>query len=98
MSYDLALRRQIAGNIARDDARPDPGDVSIERGLLLPTALGLAAAAVSVSLVLAAGGPRRVRRRVEGAYYRATWRDLDRTQEMPAVSMRELVYGPEGDR
>ncbi len=94
MSYDLALRRQISGSVARDDACPDPAEVSFERGLLLPTALGLAAAAASVGIVLSLGGHRGVRRRVEGTYYRATWRDLARTQETPSVTMRELVYGP----
>jgi hypothetical protein len=95
VSYDLLLRRQISGSVARDDSaegRLDPHDVSIESGLLLPAALGLATAAVVAATLL--GGPRGVGRRVERTYYRATRRDLARTQETPAVTMRELVYGP----
>jgi hypothetical protein len=34
-----------------------------------------------------------VGKRVERTYYRATRRDLARTQETPAVTMSEMVYG-----
>jgi hypothetical protein len=98
MSYDLLLRRQVSGSVARDDAdegRLDLREVSIERGLLLPAALVLATTA-TVALALS-GGPRKTSRKIERAYYRATRRDLGVTQEMPAVSMRELVYGPRED-
>jgi hypothetical protein len=92
MSYDLLLRRQISGSVARDDSeegRLRPGDVSLERALLAPAA-GLAAAA---ALALLVSGRGRVGKRVERTYYRATRRDLTRTQETPAVTMREMVYG-----
>lgn len=95
MSYDLLLRRQISGSVARDDSaegRLDPSDVSIERGLLLPAAASIATAAALTLLVFGRG---RVGRRVERTYYRATRRELGRTQETPSVTMRELVYGPE---
>jgi hypothetical protein len=41
MSYDLLLRRQCSGSVARDDSeegRLHPGDVSLERALLAPAA------------------------------------------------------------
>lgn len=94
MSYDILLRRQSSGSIARDDAsegRLDPRDVSLERGML-PVALGLATAVVVAASI--AGLPGRARRAAERTYYRATRRDLGSTQETPAVTMRELVYGP----
>lgn len=97
MSVDIILGK-ISGSVARDDAeegRLDPGDVSLERGFLLPTALGLGAAAILTWAV--AGGPGKMRLAVERSYYRRTWRDLGDTQETPAVTMRELVYGPGGE-
>lgn len=98
MSYDLALRRVIPGSVARDDAeggRIAPSGISFERGLLLPTALGLASAAGA--LLMLASSSQRVRKSVEGTYYRATWRDVGTTQEVPAVTSHDLVYGPRED-
>jgi hypothetical protein len=95
MPYDLLLRRQLSGSVARDDTsegRLDPHDVSLERGLLMPVALGLATAAVVAASLC--GLPGKARRAAERTYYKATRRDLGSTQETPAVTMRELVYGP----
>jgi hypothetical protein len=95
MSYDLLLRRQVPGSVARDDAaegRLDPSDVSLERGLV-PVVLGLATAAVVVASLSGLTG--RAGRAAERTYYKATRRDLGSTQETPAVTMRELVYGSE---
>ena len=95
MSYDLLLRQQSPGSVARDDSeggRLRPGDVSIERALLAPAA-GLAAAAALI--LIAASRPGR--RKIERTYYRATWRDLKTTRETPSQTMRELVYGRKGD-
>lgn len=97
MSYDLAFRRQIPGNVARDDARVDPHEVTFEQ-TLVPVLAGAAAAVASVALVLHLGRSGRAGRKVERASYRASWRDLSKTQEMPAATMRELVYGPEDGR
>jgi hypothetical protein len=93
MAYDLALRRQSPKSFSRGDEPPhprDPNEVSPARSLLLPTATGLAATALVVALL---GGTRGAGRRVERTYYRATRRDLARTQETPAVTMSEMVYG-----
>jgi hypothetical protein len=87
MSYDILLRRQISGSVARDDT--SNGDLKLS---LLPLALGLATSAVVAWVAF--GGARRVGRAVEKTYYRKTWRDLAATQETPAVTMRELVYDP----
>lgn len=95
MSYDLILHRQLPSNHSRgSETRPSrgPNEVSPARALLVPTAAGLATAAV---LVLLLGKTGKVQRTVEKKYYRATRRDLGRTQETPAVTMRELVYGRE---
>lgn len=94
MSYDLAFRRQVPGSVARDDALVDPHEVTFERALV-PLAAGAAAALASVALVLHLGRSGRVGRAAEKASYRASWRDLSTTREVPAMSMRELVYGPE---
>jgi hypothetical protein len=94
VSYDILFRRQVAGSVARDDSeggRLIPSEVSLERGLL-PLGLGLASAAVI--LLSLTGSLRRASRGAERAYYRATRRDLESTQETPAVTMHELVYGP----
>jgi hypothetical protein len=85
MSYDLLLRRQSPGNYARGDEVPRPHS---------PSGVVLAAAAASTLLLVGILGAGR---RVERTYYRATWRDLGRTQETPALTMRELVYGPGED-
>jgi hypothetical protein len=87
VSYDLLLRRQISRSVARDDT--SDGDLKLS---LLPLALGLATSAVVAGVVF--GGGRKVGRAAERTYYRKTWRDLASTQETPAVTMRDLVYGP----
>lgn len=97
MSYDLALRRQIPGSVTRDDARVDPREVTFERALV-PLLAGAAAAAASVAVVLHLGRSGKMGRAAERASYRTSWRDLATTREMPTVTMRELVYGPRGER
>jgi hypothetical protein len=97
MSYDILLRRQISKSFARDDAsdgRLGSRGVSLKR-VMLPLAIGLATAAVAAASLFAL--PKKARRATERTYYRATRRVLRPTQVTPAVTMRELVYGPEDD-
>ena len=89
MAYDLILKRQTSRNFARGpSSASDPLDVgSTALTLLVGQALGLAMA------VGAASSPK-VRRTIERQYYRRAYRDnLKATQEVPAISMREMVYG-----
>lgn len=98
MSRDL-LFGTISGSVARDDAdegRLIPGDASLKHRLLVPTLVGSAAAAAAAIVLF--GGLQKAGRGVERTYYKTTWRDLNKTQETPAVSMRELVYGRRGGR
>jgi hypothetical protein len=85
VAYDLALRRQIARDVSRGDeaARP-PG-----RGALRAAAAGLALLLPYLTRGAVVTRYRREYRRD------ARGRDLARTQEMPAISSTELVYGRE---
>jgi hypothetical protein len=62
---------------------------------MIPLALGLATAAVIVTSLSSL--PKKTTKALERAYYKTTWRDLGTTQETPAVTMKELVYGPKDD-
>ena len=95
MAYDLLLHQHTTRSFARGDTPPntrEPNEVSFTRGVLVPAAAGIGTSAAVLLLFLAS--TRAGRRKVESTYYRTTRRDLRSTQETPAVSMRELVYGP----
>jgi len=80
MSWDLALRRHLPRDISRGDSPPPDPRAEIF------------SAAVSAGFLLA---PVAIRL-FEKPYYRLSRRgDLSTTQESPAITMRELVYGPE---
>lgn len=85
MAYDLALRRRIARDVSRGDESTRPQGSG-----------ALRAAASGLALLLP-----HLARGTEVTHYRreyrrdARGRDLARTQEMPAITSTELVYGPE---
>jgi hypothetical protein len=88
MAYDLILRRQTPTNYSRDSATPvDPrsmlGQLSV---------LALIVCLPVLPEIMRAAETSRLRRE-----YRSdlVGRELQRTVEMPAVSMKELVYGEE---
>lgn len=77
MSYDLVLRRQL------------PRDLSIGEETRPPRHRGALAAAAMLALL----APCALRTGEAASYRRRYGRDLARTQEVPVVGMRELVYG-----
>lgn len=87
MAWDLLLRRQLPGSCARGESPATPG-------------LGLLPAAVAASVLVLP----RVLRIAEIGYYRRLHstdthdRDLHATQEVPAITNYEMVYGPGGER
>lgn len=82
MAYDLILRRRL--------------DRDYSRGVGCAGQAGTRLAGVAaLGLVLSALATPRAGREVERRYYRRAYRSgLRATQETPAVTMRELVYGP----
>ena len=78
MSYDLVLRRQLPRDLSIGEEARPPA----HRGALA----ALAALALLAPCALRTGEVAQVRRRYG--------RGLARTQEVPVVGMRELVYGP----
>lgn len=78
MSYDLALRRRLQRDYSRgDEPRPPRAH----------TGASLALAALTLLL------PSLARRAESAAYRRSYGRGLKVTQEVPAVTMHEIVYG-----
>jgi hypothetical protein len=88
MAYDLILRRQTGRNHACGEGMPPPSPAPIDRqavGTIALVGLGLAGA-VAWSLP-------KARRSRERRYYQRTFRDdLHATQEIPIVSMSEMVF------
>lgn len=78
MSYDLILRRQL------------PRDLSIGEETCPPSHRGALAVAAFAALL----APCVLRAGETVSYRHRYGRGLARTQEIPVVSMRELVYGP----
>jgi hypothetical protein len=89
MAYDLLLRRQTSSNWARSDHHPKP----------LPVSRGSWAARIAVALavvVLPQVGRSSYSRRLRREHSTdLRGRALRTTVEVPAVSMRGLVYGDE---
>jgi len=82
VAYDLVLRRQLDRDYSRGEGGARPAGPRL-------------AAVAGLGLLLSASAPLSAGRRLESRYYRRKFRgDLRATQETPAVTMRELVYGP----
>ena len=82
MAYDLLLRRQLDRDYSRGEGS------ACQAGPRLAAVAGL-------GLLLSALAAPRAGRQLERRYYRRAYRgDLRATQETPAITMRELVYGP----
>jgi hypothetical protein len=87
VAWDLVLHRQLPGSCARGDSPSTPG-----LGILPPA---LAASTLLLPMAL---------RQVEVGRYRRSHRTdahdrvLHATQELPAITMSELVYGSGDDR
>ena len=82
MAYDLLLMRQLDRDYSRGEGRAGQASAKL-------------AGVAALGLVLSALAAPRAGREMERRYYRRAYRgDLRATQETPATTMRELVYGP----
>lgn len=88
MAYDLVLRRRTPHDYSRDSAAPvDPRSMLGQLGVL-----ALVVLLPVLPEVLQAARDMRLRREYRSD---ARGRDLHATVEMPAVSMREMIYDKE---
>jgi len=85
MAYDLFSRQATPVNYAREST-PDPLTITAKPSL---TALGVGLVTAAVLII-----PRLRRARKREWYQREYTRDLTDTQELPAMPMADMMFGP----